>query len=193
MTTIAVHGGIVAADTRVSSTADRRDNSNKIHVLKDPVTFRSDRVLVVGTSGNVRLSRHALQALKDDGDDFVSFYEKAAQRGTLGDKKFSLLIVGTELIHTFSYDGAESTTLKKITKGFAAIGSGAPIARFLMQSFGLPAQLAVAGASTVDAATGHLVQYVKIESGKASKLHEKHFQTKTLITKKIKEHILSSD
>ncbi len=192
MTTIAYDGKMIAADTRVSTTVERRDNSNKIHVMKEEVFFREQKILVVGTSGNVRLSRYALQALKDDGDKFVDFYIKVSQRGLENEARtFSLLIVCTENAFVFSYKG-KGPKLEKITKPYSAIGSGAPVANFLLGQYNVPADLAVAGASTTDPATGHLVQHIRMDSNTITKAKDKHYPTRAGIANKIRDHIVKA-
>lgn len=190
MTCIAYDGhGRIAADTRVSTDSERRDNANKLHVFKDEVRFKGHRILVVGTSGNVKLSRKALQALKEDGDEFVKFYEKVSERHIELNKAFSLLIItdGASYIFTFSPKGTDLTQTKK--GECAAIGSGQKIARFLMSSFNVPAQLAVAGASTIDPGTGPMVIYRDIIKKKVGIEKKLFYKNSTTIVKRLKAFI----
>lgn len=188
MTAIACDGRIIAADTRVSTQQERRDNSNKLHVFDEEVYFKGHRILVVGTAGNVVLSNGAVQALKryNKGSSFVDFYRDSWQYYN-SDKTFSLLIVTDAGPYVFTHN-RKGVTLVKCKNNVATIGSGHKVARFLIECFGLPADAAVAGAALDDITVGRLVQWIDLSdrSEGKPKRHTKHYPSRASIIKKIK-------
>lgn len=194
MTAIAWNGTMIAADTRVSTPQERRDNSNKLHTFEnEEVYFKGHRVLVIGTSGNVALSRGALGVLKryNKGNSFVEFYEESWKAYST-DKTFSLLIVTDSGPYVFTHN-RKGVKLTKCKNNIATIGSGHKVARFLMECFGVSADIAVAGAALDDVSVGRLVQSIEINNGEIGKRHTKHYSNRSSIIKKIKSLVKSGE
>jgi hypothetical protein len=175
MTTIAWDGKILAADSRASTVKDHRDNSVKIHRFKEEVWFQGGKVLAVGTAGNTTISRGALEVLRTNSEDMEAFYARCVHAKMHPDKKgFSLLIITDAGVYTFTYS-IKGVKVQRIKGHCAAIGSGAQVARFLMHNFHVDAPLAVAGAMTVDKATGGLVEQLRIVDGVITPLRAAHY------------------
>lgn len=178
---------MLAADSRASSPTEHRDNSTKIHVIREKLLFKGSPLLAVGTAGNAERSRRAVDALKNNPEGFVELYKKLSDLFPERDvKRFSLLIITADHVYIFNFS-YKDVKLVKITKSYAAVGSGAKAALLMMATMQAPADLSVAGAMLVDKASGGLVNRVRIVEGKVSRLKPKHYTSMNTIKIKMRE------
>lgn len=197
MTTICFDGHTLAADTRIGTATERRNDSAKIHQFKDVVLVGGHRVVAVGTSGNAVLSRQVISAMRDTpehAEQIVSVFQNAWKYGPQGDDRVcSLLIVCEKVVQIFTIRYNNGKRITKLqhhdlnTK--VAIGSGGNVALMFMRHFQVPSTLAVAAASTVDDATGSFVQAIRITGLKVTHRTEKHYQTADHIIGKLRSHV----
>lgn len=198
MTCIAWDGRTLAADTRISTPHERRNDSAKIHQFKEVILMGGHRVLAVGTSGNAALSRQVIGAIRDNPEQaelIVPIFQNAWNYGQQSDDRTcSLLIVCEDTLQIFQIrykNGKRNTRLRQHSLASKmAVGSGGNVAEFVMSHFAIPAPLAVASASTVDEATGSFVQSIDIDGTKISAKTEQHFNKSEMVVKHVRDHIV---
>lgn len=174
MTTIIYKDGVLAADTRRTSTAKNAltkcnncgvpgdhavDTVSKLHASRLAV-FRGEVVRVFGGSGKVTMLNWARDLLLK-GEDIESIYTGSFKlHGKRFDDSFSLIILTDVANYIFRIrDGAPSVT-KYAKTTTIAIGSGQGAALLCAKAFDFDALGSLQGAAFQDDATGGFTQWV---------------------------------
>jgi hypothetical protein len=203
MTVFCWDGKYLAVDSRRTvKKVEVYDDSHKLDIDFRGVKFEGSYVRAVARAGNTKTTRFMKACLRQE-DGFIEALRKRwdeEKSGTLliddnttritKMKKGTLFIITRKKVWHFQIDPSDGILLREIPAGetFSG-GSGGKIGKFLMDTFGLSAQLAVCATMIHMQCCGGPVRYVQCR-GLLSKIRSKIEVTEFKDAKDLKREVM---
>lgn len=199
MTCIAFDGKTLAVDSRITSTRGNRasDNGLKLIDVTSPLYMHragkpTIQITQVAGTGDADAVWGMIDLLVKDPDNFRKTVRTLRDSRLMDPKiSYSIVLVGEGRVFVFGSQDSYAHELKPQDKGplRVAFGSGGKVAEWLMQTYGVSAPMAVAGAAITDQFTGGVIHGRTYTKGKQALETENVFLDINTLRKQLQDHI----